>query len=839
MFNHSRLTYSYVFATLLLAHAGLATTYNCSMVRVGSNAATASGINNAGTIVGTYFANGIAHGFVQNTAAGNLATVDYVGASTTQLSTINNSGIVVGQATVNNSRVFFRYDTSSGAFSPITAPAPYTLAAAYGINDNGAISAIFAPSAQSPVTFAIINPDGTATLVPGFGGAGGSGQSQNAPASINLTPSMLETDNTFGETSLASANGTLTSIAPPSPQVPVYAFGLNNAGTVVGYYLTPQIHEGPFIPFVLDASGTRSDAVCPGITLFGPTPSTDPYFLAINDNGVLAGTWIATPLPGSAQISLSTTNLTFPPTPVGQTTPPQTITVTNTGSARLDMVGDPNLFATNTSVFALFRATGCLDSSTSTGSLDPGASCTISVTARPSQQGTQTAPMILHNSAPGSPSTLTLSITGIISPPTCTVSSTSPTSVSLTAQDATYGLSSIVVRDATNANINVPSFVGRTMSPVVSTASQVNPAQDSRVDLSVTNTMGASTSCGTTFGGTAISQWTDLGGSITGRISVAGNADGRLQAFARGTDNALWTVAQAAPDGAWGTWQRLGGFITSNPGVGVNADGRLEAFALGGDSSLWHIAQTSPGGSFGAWSGLGNTLASDPAVTTNSDGRLQVFVAGSDAALWTISQTSPGGGWSDWGSLGGVVMHNPAAITNANGIVEAFVLGSDASIWHIWQTSVGGSFGTWAGLGGSFNGDPVVVRGPNGISQIVATGTDNALHTNPHIFGQDWSGWSNLGGYLTSSPAAAFNSDGRLEVFVRGGDDGLWHIAQTSPAGAWGSWSSLGGAMQDKLAAAVNADGIMDAFSETNSATLQFIGQTSPGVWQDVRQARR
>jgi hypothetical protein len=171
--------------------------------------------------------------------------------------------------------------------------------------------------------------------------------------------------------------------------------------------------------------------------------------------------------------------------------------------------------------------------------------------------------------------------------------------------------------------------------------------------------------------------------------------------------------------------------------------------------------------------------------------------------------------------------------------VEAFVVGSDASIWHIWQTSVGGSFGTWAGLGGSFNGDPVVVRGPNGISQIVATGTDNALHTNPHIFGQDWSGWSNLGGYLTSSPAAAFNSDGRLEVFARGGDNGLWHIAQTSPAGAWGSWSSLGGAMQDKLAAAVNADGIMDAFSETNSATLQFIGQTSPGVWQDVRQARR
>ena len=38
------------------------------------------------------------------------------------------------------------------------------------------------------------------------------------------------------------------------------------------------------------------------------------------------------------------------------------------------------------------------------------------------------------------------------------------------------------------------------------------------------------------------------------------------------------------------------------------------------------------------------------------------------------------------------------------------------------------------------------------------------------------------------------NSDGRLEVFVRGTDDALWHIWQTVPhGGPWSAWASLGG----------------------------------------------
>jgi hypothetical protein len=37
-----------------------------------------------------------------------------------------------------------------------------------------------------------------------------------------------------------------------------------------------------------------------------------------------------------------------------------------------------------------------------------------------------------------------------------------------------------------------------------------------------------------------------------------------------------------------------------------------------------------------------------------------------------------------------------------------------------------------------------------------------------------WSGWESLGGYLTSSPAAASPTSGVIDVFVRGGDSALW-----------------------------------------------------------------
>ena len=43
------------------------------------------------------------------------------------------------------------------------------------------------------------------------------------------------------------------------------------------------------------------------------------------------------------------------------------------------------------------------------------------------------------------------------------------------------------------------------------------------------------------------------------------------------------------------------------------------------------------------------------------------------------------------------------------------------------------------------------------------------------IASSGWSGWESLGGQLTSGPAAASWSPGRLDVLARGTDNAIWH----------------------------------------------------------------
>ena len=45
---------------------------------------------------------------------------------------------------------------------------------------------------------------------------------------------------------------------------------------------------------------------------------------------------------------------------------------------------------------------------------------------------------------------------------------------------------------------------------------------------------------------------------------------------------------------------------------------------------------------------------------------------------------------------------------------------------------------------------------------------------------------------VKSSPHVATNADGRLEVFVQGSDNHLWHIYQVKAGQDWSDWYDLG-----------------------------------------------
>lgn len=291
------------------------------------------------------------------------------------------------------------------------------------------------------------------------------------------------------------------------------------------------------------------------------------------------------------------------------------------------------------------------------------------------------------------------------------------------------------------------------------------------------------------------SGWSSLGESLDGVPAIGNNIDGSLQVFARGTDNALYTIAQTLnPIGgsSWSSWSSLAGTITSNPEVDRNLGtlfglGSLEVFARGADNSVdtfW---------GFG-WTSWGGPITGDPIVSHNTDGRLEVFVTGPDNEVWHKWQTSPGGGWSYWESLGGVAPSRLAVYQNADGRLELFTRGTDNALYHNSQTSAGGVFWSgWESLGGVITSDPVVNRNLDGRLEVFARGTDNGVYHNWQVSpGGGWSGWASLGGVITSDIDVAHNKDGRLEIFASGTDKALYHNWQISPGGGWSGWVSLG-----------------------------------------------
>ena len=318
---------------------------------------------------------------------------------------------------------------------------------------------------------------------------------------------------------------------------------------------------------------------------------------------------------------------------------------------------------------------------------------------------------------------------------------------------------------------------------------------------------------------------------------VTRNLDGRLQLFYKGSDNGILYSVQNAPNSnAWSSHVYLGGVKTSNPVAIPNADGRLEIFAKGTDNAIYHRWQLSPGGFvWSNWVSLGGSGSGDPALARNSDGRLQLFYRGGDNLLYTTAQTSPGSNtWTTHTNLFGTLISDPAVAINVGGRLEVFAVMTDNGLHHIWQNSAGSnSWSGWFSLGGFTNSTSLAAaRNSDGLLQVFYrdAGTNSLFFTkqSPGSPG----GWlqvhTNLGGALTSDPSVGINGDGRLEIFVRGTDNGLHHIWQTAPSSStWSPWSPLGGNLASSRAApATNANGQLSVVVRWFDSTLSYNVQT-------------
>jgi sugar lactone lactonase YvrE len=260
-----------------------------------------------------------------------------------------------------------------------------------------------------------------------------------------------------------------------------------------GYNLQPGKTCVLSVTFDPAATGART------ASLSVPTNAAgSPQIVLLQGNGTAAAAPAA---------SLSPTTISFPDTTAGTTSAAISTTLSNTGTAVLNISGI-TLTGANPTDFA--------ETSTCGTTLAAGKTCTISATFTPAAVASYTASISVADDASGSPQTATLSGTGTAAPaPLAALSPTTLTFPATTAGTTATALTT-TLSNTGNAVLNITGI----------TLTGANPT-----DFALTT---AGTTCGTTLAAgstcTIAATFTPAAaGSFTASISVADNAAGSPQ----------------------------------------------------------------------------------------------------------------------------------------------------------------------------------------------------------------------------------------------------------------------------------------------------------------------
>jgi Abnormal spindle-like microcephaly-assoc'd, ASPM-SPD-2-Hydin/Cytochrome C oxidase, cbb3-type, subunit III len=167
--------------------------------------------------------------------------------------------------------------------------------------------------------------------------------------------------------------------------------------------------------FTPAAIGTRAASISVASNAAG-----SPHSVALSGSGTAA------PPPPAPVAAITPMSLSLGSVQLGSTSAAQTVKISNTGTAALN-VGAITLSGAQA---AAFVATGCANTAVAAG-----ASCNVSVTFKPSVAGAATASLAIAHNAAGSPGAVSLSGTGTDVPPTGTPGATlSPVALSFAAQ---------------------------------------------------------------------------------------------------------------------------------------------------------------------------------------------------------------------------------------------------------------------------------------------------------------------------------------------------------------------------------------------------------------------
>jgi len=267
---------------------------------------------------------------------------------------------------------------------------------------------------------------------PGGGGLASASTSvlPGTPIVLTASPTNVSFPSTpVGSTSAASnvtitntSGGTLSGVNASNSNPSDFDITSNTCGSTLGTGATCTIS----VAFSPNASGVRSGTV--SISSSGG-----------NTSFTMSGS-------ATAQLAFTPTSLNFPGTPVGGTSSPLVINVTNNGSTSVTASG----VSSSTADFA--ATTNCT-------TIAPAGTCTISVTFSPASTGLKSSIISFTSSAAGSPNTFNALGNGTSGPVTGTL--TVPAQVAFTTQNVgtSSAPSTVTITNASNASVTVSSIV--------------------------------------------------------------------------------------------------------------------------------------------------------------------------------------------------------------------------------------------------------------------------------------------------------------------------------------------------------------------------------------------
>jgi hypothetical protein len=266
--------------------------------------------------------------------------------------------------------------------------------------------------------------------------------------------------------------------------------------------------------------------------------------------------------------------------------------------------------------------------------------------------------------------------------------------------------------------------------------------------------------------------------------SVSSWAANRLDVFVRGTDNAIW---HAWWDGTrWNAWESLGPAIVSSPAAVSWGPNRIDLFGVGADGNVWHkVWDVVWNHGWTSWLSEigapppGIVVGSSPSVSSWAANRLDVFVLGTDNAIWHAWWD--GTRWNAWESLGPTILSSPAAVSWGPNRIDLFGVGADGNVWHkVWDVVWNHGWTSWLSEIGApppgiaAGSSPSVSSWAANRLDVFVLGTDDAIW---HAWwdGTRWNTWQSLGPAIVSSPAAVSWGPDQIDLFGVGTDGNVWH----------------------------------------------------------------